>query len=146
MGKMHQALIKFHIIVLMHITYNISTPLSNKILNALYRSAWPNHKEMDFTQELTHAFFYVTAHDGEKCIGFVKVIWDGGQHGFILEPTVHPDYQRQGIGTQLLEQLKKEGKKRNLVWLHVDFHPHLLKYYRNAGFLHTEAGLLNLND
>ena len=89
-------------------------------------------------------WFFITAFDRDKCIGFIKLIWDGGQHGFILEPTVHPNYQRKGIGTDLLEQVKNESKKRNLEWLHVDFEPQLMNYYRCAGFYHTEAGLFDL--
>lgn len=99
---------------------------------------------MDFTKELEHAFIYITAYHNTKLVGFVKLIWDGGQHGFVLEPTVHLDYQRQGIGTELLRHLIDESRRQNLTWLHVDFESNLTKYYRNVGFDHTEAGLLNL--
>jgi ribosomal protein S18 acetylase RimI-like enzyme len=130
----------------MNITYKISKKPSNKALNDLYQSAWPHHKLMDFSQELDHSFIHITAYDDTRLVGFVKLIWDGGQHGFVLEPTVHKDYQHNGIGTELLRQLIDESKRRNLTWLHVDFEPHLLKYYRNVGFVHTEAGLFNLKE
>ena len=32
----------------------------------------------------------------------------------------------------------------DVVWLHVDYEPHLLDFYRRCGFRHTEAGLMHL--
>ena len=45
---------------------------------------------------------WVTARDGRRLVGFVHVAWDGGEHGFVLDTTVHPDLQRRGVGADRL--------------------------------------------
>lgn len=74
-----------------------------------------------------------------------NVAWDGGVHAFLLDTTVHPDVQRRGLGTQLVQAAAAECFARGLHWLHVDYEPHLDDFYRGCGFVHTHAGLLRLN-
>jgi len=129
----------------MNIIYKISPTVSDDHLNILYASAWPNHSNQTFEEELSHALFYVCAYNNSQLIGFVKVIGDGTIHGFILEPTVHPDFQRKGIGSELLAHVENHSRELGLQYLHVDFESNLLGFYRSNGYEHTEAGLLNLH-
>lgn len=127
------------------ITYHVSPPIDNDALNQLFAAAWPNHQQTDFHQPLSHSLLYVCAYAPDTMlIGFVNVAWDGGVHAFLLDTTVHPDYQRQGIGTTLVREAATAAAARNIDWIHVDFEPHLLHFYRACGFRHTEAGLINL--
>ena len=50
-------------------------------------------------------------------MGFVNVAWDGGIHAFMLDTTVHPAYQRQGIGRHLVELAAAEARRRRMEWL-----------------------------
>ena len=93
---------------------------------------------------LRRALVYVCAYEGRKLIGFAKVVGDGGVHGFLLDPTVSPDRQRQGIGRRLVAKCAAESRRRGIEWLHVDFEPSLEKFYRACGFSLTRAGLLNV--
>jgi ribosomal protein S18 acetylase RimI-like enzyme len=79
-------------------------------------------------------------------VGFVNVAWDGGIHGFILDTTVHSDYQHRGIGTELMKRASKISADRGIEWLHVDYEPHLEAFYVGCGYQRTQAGLLNLRD
>ena len=69
---------------------------------------------------------------------------DGGIHAFLLDTTVHPDYRRQGIATELVALVTSAARARGADWLHVDYEPHLAGFYRACGFRHTEAGLIAL--
>ena len=122
----------------------INPSLTSNELNQLFDSAWPNHKERDFEPILSQSLAYVTAFDQTKLIGFVNIAWDGGVHGFILDTTVHGDYQRQGIGLMLLDAAKQVAQEQKLEWLHVDFEPEYESFYQKAGFEPTGAGLLRL--
>lgn len=126
------------------LNYQISPPLSNAQMNNLFSSAWPNHRERDFSQLLAHSLAYVAAFSGTQLVGFVNIAWDGGVHGFILDTTVHAGFQRQGIGQRLLKEAEKVGKQHDLEWLHVDFTPEYESFYRGAGFRPTLAGLIEL--
>jgi GNAT superfamily N-acetyltransferase len=97
-----------------------------------------------FSKRLKHSLLYICAFDNHSLIGFVNVAWDGGIHGFILDTTVHANYQREGIGINLIRQAALAAKARGIEWLHVDYEPHLTNFYKRCGFFPTEAGLLDL--
>ena len=81
-----------------------------------------------------------------ELIGFVNVAWDGGDHAFLLDPKVHADYQRRGIGTELVRRCEQAARDAGCSWLHVDFRPELRPFYFQAcGFRATDAGLIDLS-
>ncbi len=125
--------------------YLVKPSLDNAALNALYADAWPEHGSFDFEPVLARALTYVCAYDGERLIGWVYVAWDGAQHGFLLEPTVHPDYRRQGIGRELVRRVADEARSSGCEWLHVDYEPELAAFYEACGFRPTLAGLIRLD-
>jgi ribosomal protein S18 acetylase RimI-like enzyme len=129
------------------IDYRISPVLTNAALNALYAAAWPAHgeRESDFQPVLARSLVYIGAYAGERLVGFVYVAWDGGIHGFLLDPTVHPAYGRRGIGRRLVAEAARVAAARGLVWLHVDYEPELESFYRQCGFQPTLAGLMHLD-
>ena len=113
-------------------------------MRALWLSAWGDGGPASFQPVLERSLAHVGAMDGKALIGFVNVAWDGGLHGFILDTSVHRDYQRQGIALRLLERAAEVARQRGVAWLHVDFEPHLEGLYRKAGFGATAAGLMRL--
>lgn len=126
------------------IVYRISPPVGNDDLNALFATAWPNHTEHDFQPIMQRSLAYVCAYQGPRLVGFVNVAWDGGRHGFLIDTTVHPSWQRRGVGRELVRRAASVARGRGLEWLHVDYEPHLEVFYRSCGFRPTAAGLLHL--
>ena len=126
------------------IVYRINPEVTNDDLNALYSASWRNHSAMDFQPILKQNLLYVCAYHLNRLIGFIRLAWDGEIHAFVLEPTVHPEFRRRGIGTDLVKRAGLAAKEQGVEWLHVDFEPHLQEFYDRCGFRHTNAGLLNL--
>ena len=124
----------------------VCPPITNEELNRLFASAWPAHINTDFRPMLERALLYVCAFNGEKLVGFAKVVSDGGIHGFLLDPTVSSDCRRFGIGSRLVQLCASEARRRGIEWLHVDFLPELSPFYVSCGFRKTEAGLRNLKE
>lgn len=93
---------------------------------------------------LLRSLAHVVAYDASRLVGFVNVAWDGGAHAFILDICVHVEYRRQGIATKLVMRAVSVARERGAHWVHVDFEPHLLDFYRKCGFRHSEAGLIRL--
>lgn len=118
---------------------------SNQALNALFRAAWPGSLDRDWAPVLDRSLTYVCAEQADALVGFVNVAWDGGVHAFVLDTTVHPDVQRRGLGTRLVQAAEAACAARGLHWLHVDYEPHLEAFYRGCGFVQTHAGLLRLD-
>jgi GNAT superfamily N-acetyltransferase len=129
---------------LLPVTYRISSPVANTALNSLFAAAWPEHSPRDFTPILAHSLAYVCAYTGETLVGFVNLAWDGGIHAFLLDTTVHPACQRQGIGRALVATAITAARARGVHWLHVDYEPHLKPFYHVCGFTPTAAGLIAL--
>ncbi len=128
----------------MNITYIINPLLDNAALNKLFSSAWGKPYNVNFQPELEAALCYIGAFDDTKLIGFVKLIGDAGIHAFLLDPSVHADYKRRGIGQELVARAVAVAKERGCEWVHVDFDDHLEPFYQKCGFKPTKAGLLQL--
>jgi ribosomal protein S18 acetylase RimI-like enzyme len=121
--------------------------VTNQELNALFAAAWPEpHTDRDFAPVLARSMGYICAYVESRLIGFVNVAWDGGSHAFLLDPTVHPDVSRQGIGSELVRRATELARSNGAEWLHVDYEPHLAEFYRKCGFRKTEAGLIRLGE
>ena len=127
------------------IDYRISPALGNIILNRLYGAVRPEHHEREFQKVLERSLTYVGAfNDEDELVGFVYVAWDGGAHGFLLEPTVLPDYRGRGIGSELIRHAAREAADAGVEWLHVDYTPDLERFYAASGFTPSRAGVRRL--
>jgi GNAT superfamily N-acetyltransferase len=119
-------------------------PMTSAAINALRATSWEGVGAGDWAPVLAHSLGWVCATDGEQLVGFVNVAWDGDAHAFLLDTTVHPDYQRQGIGTALVREATSLAREKGVEWLHVDYEDHLEPFYRTCGFRPTRAGLIHL--
>ncbi len=128
------------------IRYRVSPAVSNEDLNAIFAAAWSGHTWRDFEPVLSRSLAYVCAYAGETLIGFVNLAWDGLTHAFLLDTTVHPDWQRRGIGRELVQRATAVARERDVDWLHVDYESHLDGFYRSCGFEPTLAGLIRLSE
>jgi ribosomal protein S18 acetylase RimI-like enzyme len=117
---------------------------SNAELAALWAVTWPFPATQDFQVSLRCCLLHITARQGGQLAGFVKVASDGDMHAFLLDPTVHPDFSRQRLGTELVRRAANLAGERGAQYLHVDFLPHLRGFYAGCGFEPTDAGLMRL--
>ena len=129
----------------MEVKYRVRSELTSEDLNGLFDRVWDDHEFTDLNGVLSHSLTWVAAYRGDELIGYVNVAWDGGQHAFLLDTAVDRRFRREGIGTKLVELAVADVRSRGLKWLHVDFEPHLEKFYRECGFRPTAAGLIQLN-
>ncbi|MGV3618681.1 MAG: GNAT family N-acetyltransferase [Fimbriimonas sp.] len=127
------------------IEYRKSPPLSDAELGALRIAAWGHDGGVSWQPVLARSLAYIGAYRGTELVGFVNVAWDGGAHAFLLDTTVHPNVQRQGVGTELVTRAVQAARERGAEWLHVDYDPHLREFYAGCGFRPTEAGLMRLD-
>ncbi|MCX5497118.1 GNAT family N-acetyltransferase [Kaistia dalseonensis] len=113
-------------------------------LDRLWRASWNSAGPADPHAILSRSLVHLGAYDGDRLVGYVNVAWDGGIHAFLLDPTVDPDYRRNGLGMRLVREAARIAADRGAHWLHVDYEPHLAGFYRACGFRPTEAGLMRL--
>jgi ribosomal protein S18 acetylase RimI-like enzyme len=127
------------------VDYQTDAPLDDRALNELFARAWPGHRPRRFQPVLARSLGTVAAFVDGCLIGFVYLATDGGEHAFLLDPTVDIAFRRRGIGVQLVRRAAALARSRQCTWLHVDYEPRLAPFYRAAGFRETAAGVINLD-
>jgi len=132
------------------ITLTERFPVDDAELTRLHATAFgrPPGPVTPWAQRLDrYALTWVGAFDRERLVGFVQVCWDSGEHAFLLDTAVEPGRQHEGIGTGLVRAAISAATRAGCTWLHVDYEPHLARFYLDAcGFTTTQAGLLRLKD
>jgi GNAT superfamily N-acetyltransferase len=127
------------------VDYRIDFPLDDDSLNALFSRAWPDHRRRSFAGVLERSLGTVTAFAHDRLIGFANLATDGGEHAFLLDPTVDPLYRGRGIGGALVLRAASIARERHCRWLHVDYEPQLERFYSRAGFRLSAAGVMLLD-
>ena len=64
---------------------------------------WPGNYDMERTQDALSKTINITAYDGERLVGCLRILTDECYFGTITELLVLPEYQRRGIGSRLLQ-------------------------------------------
>lgn len=106
-----------------------------EIIN-LYRSVgWTNY--LDRADVLERAFAsslcILGAYDGDKLVGFIRAVGDGQTIVFVQDIIVLPKYQRQGIGTQLLQAIMDKYQAVYQLELLTDNTEKTKAFYRSLG-------------
>ena len=70
--------------------------------------------QSELFQAVSSNWFAVSAFDGERLVGFGRVVSDGVLHAMIYEMIVLPEYQGRGIGAQILHLLVQRCLKANI--------------------------------
>ena len=68
---------------------------------------WPGDYDLQKTERALAKTINIAAYDGQLLVGCLRILTDGYYFGTITELLVLPQYQRQGIGSRLL-QLARE--------------------------------------
>ena len=78
------------------------------ILELIDSVGWPSRKIEDIKEAFHKSTFVRVASSGDKIIGFGRTVDDGKYYGMVVDLIVHPDFQGQGIGSEILSQLANE--------------------------------------
>lgn len=71
---------------------------------------WMNFSEEQQKKAIQNSLYTVTAVEQEKTIGLGRLIGDG-MYYLIVDVVVHPEYQGQGIGSQMIDMLLQYVEK-----------------------------------
>ena len=91
------------------------------------------------TNALKNSQTVITAWDGERLVGLIRALDDGGMVAYLHYLLVHPDYQGNGIAATLLNEIKFRYKD----FLYINLMPDESKniaFYQKHGFRVLENG------
>ena len=95
----------------------------------------PIHNVRTFEAMLKNANLTVTAWDGEALVGISRSLTDFAYVAYLADLAIDQEYQRSGIGKQLIEETKcRLGPECMIVLLAA---PKANEYYEHIGFEHN---------
>lgn len=88
---------------------------------------------------------YMTAacYDKNLLVGFVDVLSDGVDDALVRSLVVHPEYQRRGVGLELIRIVVERLKANQIKTINVLFETELTAFYNKAGFRIVSGGLID---
>ncbi|CAM4222247.1 GCN5 family acetyltransferase [Bacillus manliponensis] len=83
---------------------------------------WTNYMNFDAVNtSLRNSIHCITVKDNEQIVGMGRIVGDGAIYFYIQDIVVHPDYQKNGIGNEimnlLVEYLNKNAPDKAFVGL-----------------------------
>jgi GNAT superfamily N-acetyltransferase len=111
-----------------------SHPLDLHQLAHLFDTVGWQHRTRDperLAQMVRGSMYGVSAHEGEKLVGYARAVSDGAFNAYVSTVAVLPDYQRRGIGRELLRRLVDARDQIQFV-LHAA--PEVHPFYLRCGF------------
>ena len=96
---------------------------------------------------LPNSLFATTIRVEEKLIAMARVVGDGGCNYEVVDVAVHPDYQRQGFGVQVMEAVMSylNESAPNSAYVSLIADNHAPKLYTKFGFKATAPASIGMS-
>lgn len=102
-------------------------------LSNLYRVApLGNKKAADLKVVFTNSMFRCFVYDDGKLVGVGRALADGIDCSYLADIAVHPDYQGQGLGKEIVLRLRDLSKNHRKIILYAA--PGKDRFYLKLGF------------
>jgi GNAT superfamily N-acetyltransferase len=99
------------------IVYRTTPPDKNEFFRLFETTGWNGAYKLDpdrmFLAVLA-SWHAVSAYDGDRLVGFGRMICDGVVHALILDMIVLPEYRGRGIGTGILKRLVERCREAEI--------------------------------
>lgn len=115
----------------------------------LWETVWGKGPSLEQTRlAMEHTLFRVSVFDGDKIIAMARMIGDMGLDYYIKDVIVRPEYQGQGIGRMMVNELLKfvneNGVSGTGVFVELCAMPDKMPFYQKFGFEANEAQRLKM--
>ena len=111
-----------------------------KELSELYNSVgWSAYCDnmSSLMNGLVNSLLVLGAFQSNKLVGLIRVVGDKSTIIYIQDLLVHPNYQHQGVGKALLNEVLEKYKNVRQIVLLSDNNPSLLSFYKSIGLKET---------
>lgn len=113
-------------------------PIKAAELMRLYSDAgwWKDRKEKDIEKILKQEVS-VGAWKGDLLIGFARAVSDGKFRAYIEDVVLHTEFQKSGVGTEIVSQLLKELSHIDVISLFCE--EDLIPFYERNKFKYSKS-------
>ena len=124
------------------IRYTRKAPAIDEYQQLYTTTGWPEMPDERVKTALLNSYCVLSAYCDDKMIGMVRVVGDSAMYFYIQDMVVSPDFQRLGIGREMmnlvLEFLKEHIDNNAFVGLMAA--KHAQGFYRSFGFVERSDG------
>lgn len=119
----------------MVITYRTNAALEAHQLSELFKTSGIKRPVEDLNRikkMIDNSNLVVTAWDGDRLVGIARALSDYSYCCYLSDLAVDKEYQKQGIGHELVDEVRKlAGEESNLLLISA---PEAMEYYPKIGF------------
>lgn len=119
----------------MVITYKVNSKIEAHQLSDLFKASGIKRPVEDLNRikkMIDNSNLIITAWDGEKLVGIARAVSDFSYCCYLSDLAVDKEYQKQGIGQELVNEVQKLiGEESNLILISA---PEAMEYYPKIGF------------
>ena len=126
--------------------YVCNEAVSVKELADLRESIGWNRMENEYKNPLLTSYYHIAVYEKEVLIGYIDCVSNGVTDAYIQDLMVHPDYQRRGIGTELMTIMINYLKHKHIYMISVVFEENLKPFYEKFGFFNMLCGQMETYD
>jgi len=124
----------------MNMEYHENTPVPADHIADLRQAVGWNRMETSYNDPRLAIYFRVACYDHEKLVGYVETVCNNVTDAYIQDLIVHPDYQKRGIGTELMNRVIAKLKADRIYAISVLYDERLQPFYKRFGFIEMRAG------
>nr|YP_009396915.1 hypothetical protein [Spyridia filamentosa]ARW66101.1 hypothetical protein [Spyridia filamentosa] len=86
-------------------------------------------------------YLFYKYQDQKHLIGFARATSDNSFNATIWDVVIHPEFQRQGLGKALMEELIKKLRSQDISTITLFADPEVLNFYKNLGLTIDPDGI-----
>ena len=127
----------------MDINHRKGIDLEPQQLDALWEAIGWRPRGQKWKEVLSKSYFMCHAWDGDRLVGTGRIMEDGVMCMF-YDIGVHPDYQRQGIGSVILKNLIEQVKDKGYASIGLfawEENQVNIPFYEKLGFVRKHSGM-----
>lgn len=91
--------------------------------------------QTELQKAIEQSWFIVCAYQDNQLVGVGRVVSDGVLYAMIYDLIVHPDFQKQGIGSRLLNHCLQACEQANIRSIQLFSAKGKVEYYQKRGFV-----------
>ncbi len=115
----------------------------------LWETVWGDGPSLEQTElALKNTIFRISVWDEDKLVAMARMLGDMGLDYYIKDVVVRPEYQHQGIGRMMINELMNfindNGVKGTEIFVELCAVPDKIPFYQKFGFESNEAQRLRL--
>ena len=120
--------------------YKINEPVSAKAISDLRASVGWNRMDESYKNPHLTSYLNISVFYNNMLVAYIDSVSNCVTDAYIQDLMVHPDYQGQGIGTELMNRMISLLKQNHIYMISVIFDENLKAFYNKFGFQFTCAG------